>query len=107
MESVEALFLELEASCELDLPFTEQRAVRAGNIPEWRVASIIEQQALSQSTRARWCSRVRSEIVEGAGHICDLRAVEQIECFTKNLDSCTFRDVETTREAKIDIPNLR
>ena len=107
MESVDALFLELEASGELDLTLTEQSAVSAGNTQEWRVDVVVEYQALRQSARAGRCARVRREIVEGARHGCDLRSIEYVERFTKNFESGTFRDPEATREPQINVPNLR
>ena len=91
--------LELKANCQLDLTLPEERAVSSSGDAEYRIF----RQTLRE---ARGATR-SGEVIQGGVYASDLRAVEEVEGFRQNLQPRSFGNVEPSRKAHVNVPNVR
>src|SRR5687768_455150 len=91
--------LEFKANCQLDLTFSEERAVSSSDDTERRIFH----QTLRETGRATRSGKV----IQVGVHAGDLGSVEQVKGFRQNLQPGSLSNVEPAREAHVQIPDLR
>src|SRR6185503_1265453 len=82
---------ELKPSGELNLTLTEERAVRTGNSSE----SGVEVQ------------RATRNVVKRRVDVGPLCPVENVKAFSQQFEPRAFRNIETSRESCVDVPDIR